>query len=211
MNNEKFMKILITSPSGAIGRRILPELLAPEFSIRVITRHPGQLPSDIRDQVEVVQGTTDNATTLRQALDGVDALLWCLAGESLHESNFRGRHERFAQAASQAIRRSQTPRVVHISIIDQLPACSSISVWSTTEEILNETGAAIRHLRCSWPIEDMSQSAANIADLALKLLVRRDWRGIQALSVGSKQAYEFMSTSGSDCSDYSSLLINTGL
>lgn len=195
------MNILITTPSGAIGRRILPELLAPEFSVRVITRHPDQLPGDIREQVEVVQGSTDNAGILCEALDGVDALLWCSPGETLHESNFRSRHERFARAASQAIRRNQTPRVVNISATGQLPARSSDPGWSATEEILNKSGAAIRHLRCSWP-EQLSQLssthnqvpiaadarisrlAANIADIALRLLVRRDWSGIQALSVG---------------------------
>ena len=60
------MKILVTTPTGTIGRRILAELLAPEFSVRVIARNPSLLPQDIQEQVEVVRASTDNAATLRQ-------------------------------------------------------------------------------------------------------------------------------------------------
>src|SRR5437899_8886786 len=109
------MKILITTPKGAIGRRIVPELLAPEFTVRVITRNPGRLPAEIREQVEVVRGSIDNANTLRGSLDGVDALFWCIPRAPIQESNLSAHFERFARAASQAIRDAQTPRVVSIS------------------------------------------------------------------------------------------------
>ena len=68
------MKILVTTPTGNIGRQIVRELLAPEFSVRVIVRDPSRLPEEIRRQAEVVHGSADDATTLRRALDGVEAL-----------------------------------------------------------------------------------------------------------------------------------------
>ena len=68
------MKILVTTPTGKISRKIVPELLAPEFSVRVIVRDPARLPEEIRQQVEVVRGSTDDAATLRQALDSVKAI-----------------------------------------------------------------------------------------------------------------------------------------
>jgi hypothetical protein len=37
------MRIPVTAPTGNIGRRIVPELLAPEFSVRVIEREPNRL------------------------------------------------------------------------------------------------------------------------------------------------------------------------
>ena len=70
------MKILVTNPTGRIGRKLVPELLAPEFSVRMIVRDPARLPEEIRQQVEVVRGSTDDAATLRRALDGVEALFW---------------------------------------------------------------------------------------------------------------------------------------
>jgi uncharacterized protein YbjT (DUF2867 family) len=100
------MKILITNPTGRIGRRIVPELLAPEFAVRVIVRDPARLPAEIRQQVEVVRGSTDDAATLRRALDGVEAMFWCVPTESLQETNVERHYERFACAGWQAIRES---------------------------------------------------------------------------------------------------------
>src|SRR5216117_2101220 len=109
------MKILVTTPAGAIGRRVLGELLAPEFSVRVIVRDPARLPEEIREQVEVVRGLTDDPATLRQALHGVEALFWCVPTESCRETNVQRYYERFAWAGWQAIRQAGTPRVVTIS------------------------------------------------------------------------------------------------
>src|SRR5882724_10818942 len=167
------MKILITTPSGAIGRRILPELLAPEFSVRIFTRNPGHLPCEIREQVEIVQGSMDNVNTLGEALDGVDALFWCIPRESLSETNIPGHYERFARAASQAIREMQTPRVVNISaaVVIGAPAVparsfSPASALRATESILNDSGAAV-HLRCGWLMENLLQQANSICRTGL--------------------------------------------
>src|SRR5712675_1256348 len=105
------MKILVTASTGNIGRRLLKELMAPEFSVRVITRHPERLPKEIREQVEVVVGPTDHPATLRRALEGVEALFWCVPTESLRETNVRGHYERFARAAAHAVREAGTLRV----------------------------------------------------------------------------------------------------
>jgi uncharacterized protein YbjT (DUF2867 family) len=181
------MKILITTPGGTFGRKIIPELLAPEFAVRVITRNPLRLPSEIREQVEIVRGSLDNSNTLREALDGVDALFWCIPHAPFQGRNIQSHCERFARAVSQAIREAETPRVVSIS-------ASPISALHAAEEILNDSGAAIRHLRCDWfsvnfsvpvtaDIPGRNTAVTHIADLALRLLVRTDWSGVEALSI----------------------------
>src|SRR5215468_7864156 len=109
------MKILVTTPTGKIGRRIVPELLAPQFSVRVIVRQPERLAKEIREQVEVIRGSMDDAATLRRALDGVEALFWCVPAESSVERKIERHYERFACAAWQAIREARTPRVVTVS------------------------------------------------------------------------------------------------
>ena len=109
------MKILVTTPAGNIGRRVLSELLAPEFSVRVISPDPDLLPEEIREQVEAVRGSTDDPVALRRALEGVQSLFWCVPTESLRESDIKSHYERFARAARQAVREAGTPRVVTIS------------------------------------------------------------------------------------------------
>jgi uncharacterized protein YbjT (DUF2867 family) len=182
------MKILITTPGGTIGRRIVPELLAPEFSVRVISRNPDRL--EFREHVEIARGSTDNVAVLRRALDGVDALFWCIPRAPIRGTDFPAYYERFARAASHAIREAGTLRVVSVS------AGSALESYGT-EEMLNESGASFRHLRCDWFTENFSvpvtrlqkdfpgttRVVTHIADLALRFLVRTDWSGVEALSI----------------------------
>src|SRR5215468_404602 len=109
------MKILVTTPTGRVGQEILRELLAPEFDVRVILRNPERLPAETRDQVEIIRGSTDDAALLRQGLEGVDSLFWCVPSMGIGQGDVRGYYQRFARAASQAVREAQTPRVVSIS------------------------------------------------------------------------------------------------
>jgi uncharacterized protein YbjT (DUF2867 family) len=203
------MKILITTPAGNIGRRVLPELLAPEFSVRVIARDPTRLPEEIREQAEVIRCSSDDPAALRRALEGVESLFWCVPTESLRETNVQGHYERFARAARQAIREAGTPRVVTISAGGKGLARNAgpTSGLHAMEDILNESGAAIRHLRCGSFMENfLSQgrticergvlsyplpghipipmvAVSDIADAALRWLVRRDWMGIAGVAV----------------------------
>jgi uncharacterized protein YbjT (DUF2867 family) len=175
------MKILITTPGGMIGRTIIPELLAPEFSVRVISRNSHRLPAEIRDQVEIVRGSIDDAGALREAIEGVDAFFWCIPRPPIEEMNIPGYYKRLARIASQAIRAAGTSRVVSIS-------SGPASVQHAAEQILNRSGAAIRHLRraslaLNPHIPITMDSAQDIADLTLRLLVRTDWSGIESLSL----------------------------
>ena len=203
------MKVLITGPLSSVGRKVLRELLAPEFSVRVLARDPDRLPEETRGRIEVVRGSMGDVVALTQALDGVEALFWCVPGASLHEKDIRGHYEDLARAASLAIRETETPRVVAISAGGEGFARDPgpISGLHAMEEILNESGAAIRHLRCAWFMENFLRQARSIArrgvisypmpaevsipmvavgdvaDLALRWLARRDWSGVEAVAV----------------------------
>jgi uncharacterized protein YbjT (DUF2867 family) len=203
------MKILVTTPTGKIGSQVFRELLAPEFSVRVIVRDPSRLPEEIRGQVEVIRGSTDDAAALRRALVGVDALFWCVPGEPLEATDVRAHYERFARAGAQAIRQAGTRRVVTISAGGKGLARNAgpISGLHVMEDMLNESGAAIRHLRCGAFMENFLRQAqtiathgvlsypmagylaipmvavTDIADTALRWLVRRDWKGVAGVAV----------------------------
>jgi uncharacterized protein YbjT (DUF2867 family) len=211
------MKILITTPTGNIGKRIVRELLAPEFSVRVITRDPARLPAEVRAQVEVVRGSMDDVAAMQRALDGVEAMFFCVPTESIHETNVQAHYERFALVAAQAIRATGTPRVVTISAVgkNQARQAGPISALHAMEDILNESGAAIRHLRCGafmenflWQTAAMIDrgvlsyplpghiaiplvAATDVADVALRWLVRRDWSGVAGVAVPGPEALSY--------------------
>ena len=209
MKAEKRMRILVTTPAGRIGSQLLRELLAPEFTLRVITPEPGWLPPKIQEQVEIVHGSTDDPATLAAALDGVEALFWCVPVESRQEKDLRSYYERFARAACDAIQKAGTERVVTISAAGKGLArdAGPISALHRMEDILNQSGAHIRHVRCAPLMENFLSDAAairwdrrisypiagnvplpmaaasDVVEASLRWLVRRDWKDIQGMAV----------------------------
>jgi uncharacterized protein YbjT (DUF2867 family) len=211
------MKILVTTPNGNIGRRIIPELLSPEFTVRVIKENPAALPAEIREQVEVVSGSVTDPATLLTALDDVESLFWCIPAAAKDETDIRGHYERFARILCGAVRQAGVPRMVTISAAGRELARNAgpISGLHAMEEILNESGASIRHLRCglfmecllpqaryifdrgalSFPISgDIAVplvAAHDVADVALRWLVRDDWSGVERIAVTGPERLAF--------------------
>lgn len=211
------MRILVTTPTGTIGRRVVRELLAPEFSVRVLAREPARLAPEVRDQAEIICGSTDEPEPLRRALDGIEAVLWSVPTEPWRVPNLRAHYERHAQAGCRALQEAGTPRVVTISaaISGLLPDAGRLSALRAMEDILAESGAAIRHLRCSLFMENfLSQAnsihqrgtfsyplpgdlpvpmvaASDVADSALRWLVQRNWTGVEGVAVRGPEDLSF--------------------
>jgi uncharacterized protein YbjT (DUF2867 family) len=207
IRERQAMRILVTQPTGTVGNRVVRELLEPEFSVRVLTPEPAGLSEGVRDQVEVMRGSTDDAEALRQALDGVEAVFWCVPTESPRVSDIHVHDERHARAARSALRRAGTARVVVVSVAGELARQARASPSLKMEEIFNESGWAFRHLHCgllmetflaqaesilqngllSFPVQgDIGiplVAARDVADEALRWLVRRDWEGTKRVAV----------------------------
>lgn len=68
--------IVITTPTGQIGRQVLDNVLDSEAPIRVIARDPARLSSRARERVEVVRGSTNDVDVLTEAFAGADCVFW---------------------------------------------------------------------------------------------------------------------------------------
>lgn len=109
------MMILITTPTGNVGSRVLRDLAQRKpGAVRVIVRHPEKLPQEIRESVEVIVGSHDDPPTLIRALEGVNAMFWCQP-DSITAEDYYGFYRDFASAGCAAIQHQQTPRVVVLS------------------------------------------------------------------------------------------------
>jgi len=216
------MKILVTAPAGNVGRWVVRELLAPEFSVRVLAREPSRLPAEVHAQAEIIPGSTDDAAALVRALDGVEAAFWCVPPARLQDTHASAHYERHARAARQALRQAGTPRVVTVSTGGKGFArrVSPLLGLHAMEDVLNDSGASIRHLRCGFFMENFLSQANSIfrhallsfpapgdirlpmvagrdaADVALRWLVRRDWRGVGALGVHGPADLSFEEAAG---------------
>lgn len=72
--------IVITAPTGNIGRHLLPLLLesapAHDEELRVVVRDPARLPDAVRERVEVITGSHGDAEVVDRAFEGADAVFW---------------------------------------------------------------------------------------------------------------------------------------
>ncbi len=68
--------IVLTTPTGGIGRQVLDRVLNSGEAFRVIARDPSRLPEEVRTRAEVVPGSHGDAETISKALVGADRLFW---------------------------------------------------------------------------------------------------------------------------------------
>lgn len=95
------MKVAIFGAGGAIGRTVLPLLLARGHAVRLVGRGAAKLASVRSDGVEIVAADLADPAAARRAADGVDAILYSV-GLDYHLSAFYPPLIRTAIDAAQA-------------------------------------------------------------------------------------------------------------
>jgi uncharacterized protein YbjT (DUF2867 family) len=87
--------LVITSPTGQIGRQVLDRVLDRGEPIRVIARDPGRLPAHVRERVDVVQGSHGDTDVIDYAFAGADAVFWLVPPDPRGQSGgrLRGLHQ----------------------------------------------------------------------------------------------------------------------
>jgi uncharacterized protein YbjT (DUF2867 family) len=68
--------IVITTPTGQIGSRLVRQLLDQDKEVRVVVRDASRLEDAVRERVETVEGSHDDPAVLDKALPGAEALFW---------------------------------------------------------------------------------------------------------------------------------------
>ena len=71
--------IVVTTPTGNIGSKLLTHLLESNESVRVIVRDASRLPAEIRGRVEIVEGSHGDAAAVNEAFQGAESRLLALA------------------------------------------------------------------------------------------------------------------------------------
>ena len=106
--------IVITAPTGGIGRHVLDRLLASDEPLRVIARDPAKLPASVRERIEVVPGSHGDAEVVNKAFEGADAVFWLLPPNPKAQS-LEASYVDFSRPACEAFQRQGVQRVVGIS------------------------------------------------------------------------------------------------
>lgn len=161
--------IVITAPTSQIGSKVVTALLQVGAPLRLIARDATKLPSAVRSQVEVVQGSHGDSDVVDRALRGADALFWLAppnAGSTVEETYLD-----FTRPAAQAIRRHAVSRVVSVSALGRGTAWQDraglVSASVQMDDLLMASGAAFRGLAMPSFMENTLRQAAVIQEKGL--------------------------------------------
>jgi uncharacterized protein YbjT (DUF2867 family) len=198
--------IVITTPSGGIGRQVLENLLETGQALRVIARDPSTLPSEARNRVEIVEGSHGDPAVVNEAFAGADAVFWLTPPDPRApsvEAAFTG----FTRPGAEALKNQGVERVVGISALGRGTPWAARAGYVTgslaVDDLIASTGVAYRALtnpsfmdniaRQADAIENQgmffspiagerklpSVATRDIAAAASRLLLDQSWSGVE--------------------------------
>jgi len=160
--------VLVTGATGYIGGRLVPELLAAGFSVRVLARSPDRLRDrPWADQIEVVAGDATDPGAVAEALKDVDVAYYLL--HSLVEGEgFDDLEASMATTFADAARSSGVGRIVYLGGLtppaahegdsQTAPLSPHLSSRLRVGEILRASGVPTAELRAAVIIGSGSAS-----------------------------------------------------
>jgi uncharacterized protein YbjT (DUF2867 family) len=157
--------IVITAPTGKIGRQVLDKILDAGRPARVIARDPSRLAPQVRERAEVIQGTHRDPEVVAKAFAGADGVFWLVPPDPRAES-VEGHVLDFTRPACEAIKSQGVRRVVGVSSLGRGVArnAGQISAVLAMDELIESTGASYRALQPPGFMENMLQQAGAIRD-----------------------------------------------
>lgn len=196
--------IVVTAPTGAIGRQVLESVVASGEPVRVIVRDPSRLPARLRERVEVVEGSHGDRKVVTLAFEGADAVFW-LVPPNPHTDSVEAAYLDFTRPACDAFKNAGVRRVVGVSALGrgapQARKAGLVTVSLEMDDLIAGTGVSYRALtmpsfmdnllRQVEPIKNRGMffspiagdlkcptcATRDIAAMAAKLLLDRSWSG----------------------------------
>jgi uncharacterized protein YbjT (DUF2867 family) len=155
--------ITIATPTGQIGRQILERVLGGPEPIRVIARDPSRLSPQVREHVEIVQGSADDAGVVDEALAGTDSVFWLVPPNPRAES-LQDHVLGFVRPLCQAIGDHGVKRVIGVSSLGRGTAknAGQISAIFAMDDLIESTGVSYRSLCPPGFMENILRQTASI-------------------------------------------------
>ena len=157
--------IVITTPTGDIGHRVLEHVLKGSTAIRVIARDPSRIPQHIRERIEIVQGSHGDAQIIEQALTGADSLFW-LVPPDMTLNSLDEAWVGFTKPAAAAIQRAGVKRVVAVSALGRgwEKDAGLVTASIKADDLLASTGVALRVLAMPSFMDNLLGQAQTIRE-----------------------------------------------
>ena len=141
--------IVVTTPTGTIGRQLVARLLQAGAPVRVIARDPARIPAETRARVEVVHGSHGDPTVVAQAFAGADSVFWLVPPDPRSPS-VEAAYIDFTRPACNAIASAGVKRVVDVSALGRgTPVAAhagNVTASLAMDDLIARTGVSFRAL-----------------------------------------------------------------
>lgn len=144
-------RIVVTTPLGHVGSRVVRLLVQAGVRPTVLMRNPARLDPATRECVEVVQVDQGDPAAVVAATRGADRLFW-VDPPALIDGDPVAGYARMGESAARAVTENGIEATVFLSSIgaEKRSGAGEIDGLAQTEELLDATGANVLHLRCSY-------------------------------------------------------------
>ena len=157
--------IVITSPTGQIGRQVVDNLLESDEELRVIARDPQALSADARRRVEVIQGSHGDAGVVDKAFGGAESVFW-LAPPDPRARSVDAAFVGFTRPAAEAFTRNDVRRVVGVSALGRGTPWADKAGYVTgslaMDDLIASSGVAYRALTNPSFMDNVARQAESI-------------------------------------------------
>jgi uncharacterized protein YbjT (DUF2867 family) len=157
--------IVITAPTGQIGREVLDIVLGSTDRVRVIVRDPARLSPAVRERVEVVPGSHTEVDVATKALAGADSVFWLVPPDPRAES-IQEHVLGFVRPLCEVINRHGVERVVAVSTLGRgiTRKAGQVSATYAMDDLIESTGVHYRSLCPPSFMENLLWQAGAIRD-----------------------------------------------
>jgi uncharacterized protein YbjT (DUF2867 family) len=157
--------IVITTPTGQIGGQLLDHLLKDKQELRAIVREASTLRPDVRQRVEVIEGSHGDAAVVDKAFAGADAVFW-LVPPNPHAPSVEAAYVDFARPAVEALKRHRVGRVVGVSALGRgtpwADKAGNVTASLAMDDLIAASGVAYRALTNPSFMDNILRQATSV-------------------------------------------------
>lgn len=162
------MKIVVTTPTGHVGSRVVHLLLQAGVRPTLLLRDPARLDAVTRELVDPVQADQGDLDAVLRATEGADALFW--VDPPTADEDPIATSTRMGGNAARAVQQNGIGRTVFQSSVgaEKRSGAGQIDGLARTEEQLDQTGASVLHLRCGYFFTNLLEDLDSLRDGSLE-------------------------------------------
>lgn len=208
--------IVVTTPTGDIGGRVLQHLARTPEEVRVIARAPSKLPASLHRRLDIVAGSHADADVIGRALEGATRVFWLAPGSPVAPSAHAA-YVGFSDAFCAALPGSGVTHVVGISALGRgwgKPA-GLVTASLAMDDAIAATGVHYRALACASLMDNLLRQVEairesglfyaptpgdlllphvakdDVARIASDLLLETDWQGVAEVPLHGPEDLSF--------------------